>query len=82
MARYYDKKKVFGFEKSKHEEVQFAVRNWKGKPYASIQVFHIAEDGSRESTDRDFFIAADKLPEFKQGIEKLIEVIGKVKADD
>ena len=78
---HYEKRKVFSFPKSKHEEVQFAVRNWKGKPYASIQVYHIADDGARESTEKEFFIAAEKLPDFKEGIEQLISAIEKVKAE-
>ena len=81
MANYYDKKKVFSFEKSKQEEVQFAVRNYKGKPYADIQIYHIAEDGSKEQTNKGFFISAAKLPEFKEGVERLIHATGADKAD-
>ena len=81
MANYYDKKKVFSFEKSKHEEVQFAVRNWKGRAYGDIQIYHIAEDGSRESTNKGFFISAGKLSEFKQGVERLMEATEKEKAE-
>lgn len=81
MANYYDKKKVFSFEKSKHEEVQFALRNWKGKTYGDIQIYHIAEDGSREQTNRGFFISVSKLSELKQGIERLMEAAGKEKEE-
>ncbi len=81
MSRYYDKRKVHSFEKSKYEEVQFAVKDYKGKPYADIQVYHIHEDGSKEATGKGLFIAVTKLAEFKQGIERLMDETGSGKAD-
>jgi len=81
MSRYYDKKKVHSFEKSKFEELQFAVKDYKGKPYADIQVYHVHEDGSKEATGKGLFIAVSKLHDFKQGIERLIEETGSEKAE-
>jgi hypothetical protein len=73
MFNYYPKDKVFSFEKSAKEEVQFAVSDRKGKPYVDMRVYHIQEDGSKIGTHKGIFVPAEKLADFKEGIERLIE---------
>ncbi len=73
MFNYYPKDKVYSFEKSPNEELQFAVSERKGKSFVDIRVYHIQEDGSKIGTHKGIFLGVEKLTDFKVGIEKLIE---------
>lgn len=73
MFNYYPKEKVFSFEKSPHEELQFAVSERKGKSFVDIRVYHIQEDGSKIGTHKGVFLPVEKLTDLKAGVERLIE---------
>lgn len=76
MFNYYPKEKVFSLEKSPHEELQFALSERKGKTFIDIRVYHIQEDGSKIGTHKGIFLSLDKLPELKEGVDRLIEATG------
>ena len=76
MFNYYPKNKVYGFEKSPNEELQFALSERKGKAYVDICVYHIQEDGSKIGTHKGVFIPVEKLPELRQGVDRLIQATG------
>lgn len=76
MFNYYPKEKVYSFQKSPREEVQFALSERNGKTYVDIRAYHIQEDGSKIGTHKGLFIAMEKLPELKAGVDRLIEATG------
>lgn len=73
MFNYYPKEKVYSFQKSHEEELQFAVSDRRGKTFVDIRAYHVQEDGSKIGTHKGIFIPADKLAEFKKGVDCLIE---------
>jgi len=81
MFNYYPKDKVYSFQKSLQEELQFAVSDRRGKTFVDIRAYHIQEDGSKIGTHKGIFIPADKLTDFKEGVEKLIDAVGSKEED-
>ena len=73
MFNYYPKDKVYSFQKSQQEELQFAVCDRKGKTFVDIRSYHIQEDGSKIGTHKGIFIPVERLPELKEGVDHLIE---------
>ncbi|MBI4970244.1 MAG: hypothetical protein HZC17_00170 [Candidatus Omnitrophica bacterium] len=73
MFNIYPKERVFGFEKSKSEELQFALSDRKGKMFVDIRVYYLDGDGSKIPTHKGVFVEIEKLPLLKEGIERLIE---------
>ena len=73
MFNYYQKDKVFSFEKSPNEDVYFSLSERRGKTFADIRVYRKEDDGSKFETHKGIFLAFEKLVAMKEGIEKLIE---------
>ncbi len=83
MFNIYSKEKVFGFEKSKHEELRFALTERKGKTFVDIRVYQLDDDGTKIATHKGLFLEIEKLPQVKEGIERLIEAsTGKKRAQE
>lgn len=75
MFNYYPRQKVFCFQKSPHEEVQFSVGERNGNLFADIRIFHVQEDGSRVWTQKGIYLFREKLPALKEGLERLLEAV-------
>lgn len=73
MFNIYPKERVFGFEKSKYEVLQFALSERKGKTFVDIRVYQLDGDGSKVATHKGIFLEVEKLPQIREGIERLIE---------
>ena len=73
MFNYYPRRKVFSLMKTPQEEIQFSVGERNGKPFVDVRSFQIQEDGSKVWTHKGIYLFLDKLPEFKEGVERLIE---------
>lgn len=77
MYNYYEKNKVFSLQKSSDEEVHFSVAEKRGKVFLDIRIYHVHEDGSKTSTHKGIFFPVEKLHEFKEGVECLVEAVEK-----
>ena len=74
MINYYPKEKIFSFDKGfNNEEVRFALSETKGKICADIRVYMVEADGAKMATHKGIFLDAEKLPDFREGIDQLIE---------
>ena len=73
MYNYYAKNKVYSLQKSSDEEIHFSLAEKRGKCFADIRIYHVHEDGSKTSTHKGIFIGAEKLVDFREGIDSLIE---------
>ena len=71
----YPRQKVFSFEKFPNEELQFAVQERRGKTFVEMRVFYVQEDGSKVSTSQALFMTVDKLPDLKEGVDRLIQAV-------
>jgi len=71
----YPRQKVHSFEKYPNEELQFAIQERRGKPFADIRVFLIDSDGSKLSTNQGLFMPVEKLRDLKEGVERLIQAV-------
>lgn len=80
MFFYYNKEKIYGFGKSKNEDLQFALSDRRGKEFADIRVYRIQDDGSKMETHKGIFFEAEKLYEFRKGVDCLIEAYEKKKS--
>jgi hypothetical protein len=69
------RKRIFGFQKSQDEEVNFMVALRDGKPFVDIRIFHIQEDGFKLWTNKGMFLDADRLSDLKEGVDRLIQSV-------
>ena len=76
MFNYYEKEKVFSFQKDEGEELRFSIAERKKRPFVDIRVFRVEQDGSKIATHKGIFLDAEKLSDFKEGVDRLINSIG------
>ena len=69
------RKRIFGFQKSQDEEVNFMIGMRDGKPFVDIRIFHIQEDGFKLWTNKGMFLDAERLPDLKEGVDRLMQAV-------
>lgn len=74
MFNYYEKEKVHSIDKGfNNEEIRFSMTEVKGKKCADIRVYRVESDGAKLATHKGIFLDVEKLEEFREGIDRLID---------
>ena len=75
-----ENKLVYSFPKGTGEEIQIAVRKWEGKYYIDLRQWFESkqEEGRLKPTRKGIIFPMERLPEFKEGVDRLVETWDKI----
>ena len=73
-------KLIYSFPKSNGEEIRIAIRKWEGKYYIDLrQWFEDRQaNGELKPTKKGIIFPMERLPEFKEGVDRLLEAWDKI----
>ena len=69
-----ENKLIYSFPKSTGEEIQIALRKWQGKYYIDLRLWFESHqgEGGLKPTKKGVIFPMERLPEFKEGVDKLL----------
>ena len=67
---------IYSFPMNNGEEIRIAVHHWQGKHYIDLRQWFESrrkgEEGLIKPTKRGIIFPMERLPEFKEGVDKLL----------
>ena len=71
---------VYSFPKSNGEEIHITVRKYQGKFYIDLRLWFESHQGAGglKPTKKGVIFPMERLPEFKEGVDRLLQVWDKI----
>ncbi len=71
---------IYSFPKSNGEEIQIAMRKYQGKFYVDLRLWFKSREGEGglKPTTKGVIFPMERLPEFKEGVDKLLVAWDKI----
>ena len=72
---------IHSFPKGNGEEIQIAMRKYQGKYYIDLRLWFESRQGEEallKPTKRGVIFPMERLPEFKEGVDKLVQAWDKI----
>lgn len=73
---------IYSFPMSNGDEIRIALHSWQGKQYIDLRQWFESrrkgEEGRIKPTKRGIIFPMERLPEFKEGVDRLVEAWDKI----
>ncbi len=71
---------IHSFPKSEGEEIQLALKKFKGKYYIDLRIwFQVEKGGELKPTKKGVFFSIEQMPQLQRGVERLAKAVERVR---